>query len=135
MEPATVIGLVTALAETYSDGFDDYETWKTKRTAENHYAGRGAATPFCALATSLAISGSQIRATYDKALSIVGADFATGDGKPSAHLIVLTRVRVTNVLFLALYSILSQSALGPAQSLEPPGRQLTSRCRILKSGG
>jgi hypothetical protein len=63
MEPATVIGLVTALAETYSDGFDDYETWKARRTAENHYAGRGAATPVCALATS---------------------DFATGDGKQSS---------------------------------------------------
>ncbi|KEY65691.1 hypothetical protein S7711_11163 [Stachybotrys chartarum IBT 7711] len=79
MEPATVIGLVTALVETYADGFDDYTTWKSKRMVANHYVGRGGRVPYCALATSLAVSGSQIKATYDKALSIVGSDFSTGD--------------------------------------------------------
>lgn len=81
MEPATVVGLVTALVETFSDGHDDYSSWKRKRASGNHYHGRGSALPPCALATLLSISGSQIKETYDQAVAILGNDFATGDGE------------------------------------------------------
>ncbi|KAI9152016.1 putative serine/threonine-protein kinase iksA [Paramyrothecium foliicola] len=79
MEPATVIGLVTALVETYADGLEDYTTWKAKRSASNRYEGRGLPGTFCALTTSLAVSGPQIKETYDNALSVIGSEFSTGD--------------------------------------------------------
>jgi hypothetical protein len=79
MEPATVIGLVTALVETYADGLEDYTTWKNKRSASNRYEGRGGTGSFCALTTSLGVSGSQIKETYDNALFMIGSEFSTGD--------------------------------------------------------
>lgn len=81
MEPATVIGLVTALVETFADGHDDYSSWKRKRASSNHYQGRGLASSPCALTTLLLISGPQIKDTYDKAVHVLGTDFSTGDGK------------------------------------------------------
>ncbi|KAK0385099.1 hypothetical protein NLU13_7577 [Sarocladium strictum] len=79
MEPATVIGLVTALFETFADGHEDYSSWKRKRASGNHYHGRGLASPPCALSTLLLISGPQIKDTYDKAVQALGTDFSTGD--------------------------------------------------------
>lgn len=79
MEPATVIGLVTALVETFADGHEDYSSWKRKRAASNHYQGRGLTSPPCALSTLLLISGPQIKETYDKAVQVLGSDFSTGD--------------------------------------------------------
>lgn len=84
MEPATVIGLVSALVDTYAAGFDQYSRWKRKRLQQNHYRReRGRAprsVPSCALSTSLGVAGVQIRETYDIAFAIIGSEFCNGDG-------------------------------------------------------
>jgi hypothetical protein len=79
MEPATVIGLVTALVETYADGLADYTAWKNKRASSNRYEGKGGSGSFCALTTTLDVSGLQIKETYDNALFMIGSGFSTGD--------------------------------------------------------
>lgn len=86
MEPATVIGLVTALVETFTDAHDDFTTWKRKRAEANHYQGRGRQFAPCALSTLLLTSGPQIKDTYDKASQALGIDFSTGDGRFSARI-------------------------------------------------
>jgi hypothetical protein len=82
--PTTVIGLVTALVQTYAGGLDLYTQWKRRRAQQNHYRRqRGNAVPTCALSTSLGVSGPQIKETYDIAFAIVGSEFSTGDGEPT----------------------------------------------------
>ena len=85
MDAATVIGLVTALVETYADGSSDYEAWRSRRLSVNHYEGRGRQHSPCALSISLAVSGGQIKETYGLAKAAIGPDFATGDGTINSH--------------------------------------------------
>ena len=89
MEPSATIRLVTALIETFANGLSDYTAWRRKRLLLHHYRGRGLASPPCALLTTLAVSGLQIKETYDLAISIVGSEFSSGDCKPStpSHII------------------------------------------------
>lgn len=84
MEPATVVGLVSTLVDTYAAGLDHYARWKRKSLQQNHYRHqRGPAprsVPSCALSTSLSVAGVQIRETYNVACAIIGTEFSNGDG-------------------------------------------------------
>ena len=83
-QPTTVVGLVTALVQTYNEGLDLYTRWKRARSQQNHYhrvAATQRSVPACALGTSLAVAGPQIKETYDIAFAIVGTEFSTGDGE------------------------------------------------------
>jgi hypothetical protein len=86
LEPATVIGLVSALVDTYAAGLEEYTRWKRKRSQQNHYRRQGGnrsgygGVVTCALSTSLGVAGPQIKETYDIGHVIVGNEFSTGDG-------------------------------------------------------
>ncbi|OLN96981.1 hypothetical protein CCHL11_07447 [Colletotrichum chlorophyti] len=88
MEPATVVGAVSALVGLFAEAADHYTSWKRKRFLGNHYhriseGGSLRTVIRCALSTSLDAAGNQVKETYDKAFAIVGPDFSMGDtGRP-----------------------------------------------------
>ncbi|KAF6823657.1 hypothetical protein CPLU01_11291 [Colletotrichum plurivorum] len=83
MEPTTVIGCISALADAFDEGSDHYALWKRKRSRQNHYQRSGPDGQreiiTCALSTSLAAAGTQLKETYGAAFTILGSDFSAGD--------------------------------------------------------
>lgn len=85
IDPTTVVGYVNVLLPALETGLQLYTRWKKRNGRENHYhkqaRGSQAAASNCALSTSLRISASKIKETYDVGFSILGSEFSTGDSK------------------------------------------------------
>ena len=85
IDPTTVVGYVNVLLPAFETGLQLYTRWKKRNGRENHYhkqaRGSQAAASNCALSTSLRISASKIKETYDVGFSILGPEFSTGDSK------------------------------------------------------
>ena len=69
-DPITVISLVASVIKAFTSGYDLYRTWREKKKASNR-----------ALDSSLSSSGGLIRQQYDQGFSILGKEFAKGDGE------------------------------------------------------
>ncbi|KAJ9150449.1 hypothetical protein NKR23_g3847 [Pleurostoma richardsiae] len=84
MNPTTVAGYVDALISDFDSGLLSYARWKKRKESENHYCKQSASpgqagVTYCALSTSLRVSGPKIQETYELGSAILGPNFSTGD--------------------------------------------------------
>lgn len=91
VELARVDGLVERLASALEAGLDFYNTWLQRQQASNSYHTSTSTHRFhpaaarvrpikCAVGTSLDMSSYRIQSTYQIGFTLIGPEFAAGDG-------------------------------------------------------